>query len=104
MIARETTTAGVGRQLRLVGFGLFTAFAMLGQIGPANAVEAAQPAERFEIAGVKAVRPTLVNTIAALQKHDIAGAKSEFEAYDYLLYDFEMHVRNRSTYNYYTQK
>jgi hypothetical protein len=46
MIAREkTTTAGVGRQLRLVGFGLFTAFAMLGQIGPANAVEGAYPVD-----------------------------------------------------------
>ncbi len=96
MIARETTTAGVGRQLCLVGFGLFTAFAMLGQIGPANAVEAAKPAERFEIAGVKAVRPTLVNTIAALQKHDIAGAKAAFEAYDSLWNGIEMYVSTRS--------
>ena len=32
--------------------------------------------ERFEIFSIKAVRPTLVNTIAALKKGDIAGAKA----------------------------
>jgi hypothetical protein len=95
MIARETT-AGLRRQLRLVGFGLFTALAMLGQTGQASAVETAKPGERFEMTSVKAVRPTLVDTIAALQKHDIAGAKAAFEAYDSFWNGVEMYVSTRS--------
>ncbi len=42
----------------------------------------ARGAERFEVTSIKAVRPTLVRTIAALQKRDVAGAKDAFEAYD----------------------
>ena len=83
MIARETM-ASLGRELRLVGFGLLTALAVLGPPGPAGAAEAAKPGERFEITSVKAVRPTLVDTIAALQRRDIAGAKVAFQAYDSL--------------------
>ena len=37
---------------------------------------------RFEVTSIKAIRPTLVNTINALQKKDIQGAKDAFEAYD----------------------
>jgi hypothetical protein len=36
------------------------------------ATYAAQAPERFEVTGVKAVRPTLLNTIAALKKGDAA--------------------------------
>jgi hypothetical protein len=38
--------------------------------------------ERFEITSIKAVRPTLVNTIAALKAGDVARARAAFEAYD----------------------
>jgi hypothetical protein len=95
MIARRTMTSW-RRQLRLVGFGLFTALIMLGPPGRAGAAEAAKPGERFEIAGVKAVRPMLVDTIAALQKRDIAGAKTAFEAYDSLWNGIEMYISTRS--------
>ncbi len=99
MIARETTT-GLARQLRPTGFGLFmalfTALVMLIPPGQAGAVEAAKPGERFEITSVKAVRPTLVDTVAALQKRDIAAAKAAFAAYDSLWNGIEMYVNTRS--------
>jgi len=37
---------------------------------------------RFEVTSIKAIRPTLVNTIAALGKRDLQAAKDAFEAYD----------------------
>lgn len=36
--------------------------------------------ERFEVTSIKAVRPTLVNTIDALKKGDVAKAQDAFEA------------------------
>jgi len=42
------------------------------------------------------VRPTLVDTIAALQRRDIAGAKAAFEAYDSLWNGIETYVNTRS--------
>jgi tetratricopeptide (TPR) repeat protein len=95
MIARKTVTSR-SRHLRHVAFGLFTALAVLGQPGQASAVEAAKPGERFEITSVKAVRPTLVDTVAALQKRDIAAAKAAFAAYDSLWNGIEMYVSTRS--------
>ena len=52
--------------------------------------------ERFEITGIKAVRPTLVNTIAALQAGDVARAKAAFEAYDSAWNGIEVYVNVRS--------
>jgi tetratricopeptide (TPR) repeat protein len=78
------------------GFGLLTVLAMLGQPGQAGAVEAAKPGERFEITSVRAVRPTLVDTVAALQKRDVAAAKAAFAAYDSLWNGIEMYVNTRS--------
>ncbi len=95
MIARKTK-ASWSRHLRHVGFGLSTALLMLGQPGQAGAVEATKPGERFEIASVKAVRPTLVDTVAALQKHDIAAAKAAFAAYDSLWNGVEVYINTRS--------
>ena len=37
---------------------------------------------RFEVTSIKAVRPTLVNTIDALKKGDTAKDRDAFEAYD----------------------
>jgi hypothetical protein len=95
MIVRETKAA-LARRIRHIGLGLFTALAVLGQAGHAGAAEAAKPGERFDVVSVKAVRPTLVDTIAALQKRDIAGAKAAFEAYDSQWNGIEMYVNTRS--------
>jgi len=69
---------------------------VLGLTVQASAVEAAKPGERFDVTSVKAVRPALVDTIAALQKHDIAGAKEAFGTYDSLWNGIEMYVNVRS--------
>ena len=95
MIAGKTKAA-LARRLRHFGFALFTALAVLGQAGHAGAVEAAKPGERLDVASVKSVRPTLVDTIAALQRRDVAGAKAAFEAYDSQWNGIEMYVSTRS--------
>src|SRR5258707_10305107 len=96
MITRETMT-GWGPRIRHIAFSLFAALAVIGQEGQSGgAVEAAKPGERFEVTSVKAVRPTLVDTIAALQKRDIAAAKTAFAAYDSLWNGIEMYVNTRS--------
>jgi tetratricopeptide (TPR) repeat protein len=95
MIVRAAMTS-LGRHLRLHGFGLLTALAVLGPAGQAGAAEAAKPAERFEITSIRAVRPTLVDTVAALQRRDIAGAKAAFEAYDSLWNGIEVYINTRS--------
>jgi hypothetical protein len=49
----------------------------------AEAGQAGAPgAQRFEVTSIKAVRSTLVNTVAALRKPDVAAAKTAFEAFD----------------------
>ena len=64
---------------RLVGLGLLT----MGAVGTSAAQAPAARArgtQRLEVSGLKAVRPALVNTVAALKKGDAAGAKTAFEA------------------------
>src|SRR5262245_21608177 len=80
------------QQTRRLVLGLFTTFAIVGAIGPLPA--AAQ--ERFEVTRIKAVRPALVNTIAALEKRDVAAARDAFESYDSLWNGIEMYVNTRS--------
>jgi len=48
----------------------------------ASAVTASAQEARFEVTSMKGIRPTLVNTIRALQKRDVQAAKDAFEAYD----------------------
>jgi len=95
MITREAMTAW-SRPLRHIGFGLFAALVMLSQPGQAGAAEAAKPGERFEVTSIKAVRPTLVDTVAALQRRDIAGARTAFEAYDSAWNGIEVYINTRS--------
>ena len=51
--------------------------------------------ESFEVSGIKAVRPNLVNTIAALKAGDHAGAKAAFEAYDSAWNGIEVYINTR---------
>ena len=80
------------QHLRRIGFGLFATLAIFGAVGQAPAV--AQ--ERFEVSSIKAVRPTLVDTIAALQQRDVARAKAAFEAYDSGWNGIETYINVRS--------
>jgi tetratricopeptide (TPR) repeat protein len=57
--------------------------------------------ERYEVTSIKRVRPTLVNTIDALKKGDVAKAKDAFEAYDIAWNGIEVYIntRDRDMYN-----
>jgi iron uptake system EfeUOB component EfeO/EfeM len=55
----------------------------------------AQGRDTFEVSSLKAVRPTLEKTIAALEKKDIAGAKAAFEAYDAAWNGVEVYINRR---------
>jgi len=55
----------------------------------------AQSRDTFEVSSLKAVRPTLEKTIAALEKKDIAGAKGAFEAYDAAWNGVEVYINRR---------
>ena len=50
---------------------------------------------RFEPTSIKAIRPTLVNTITALQKRDVQAARDAFEAYDSGWNGIEVYVNVR---------
>jgi hypothetical protein len=52
-------------------------------------------ADRFEVLTVKAVRPTLANTVAALKKGDVVKAKAAFEAYDSGWNGIEVYINTR---------
>jgi hypothetical protein len=65
------------RKLLRIGFVLIVA-SVTGQVVSAQGAEG----ERFEITSIKAVRPTLVNTISELEKRDAAAAQTAFAAYD----------------------
>jgi hypothetical protein len=75
-----------------VATGLFAAQAALTR--PAGA-------ERFELTSIKAVRPTLLNTVDALKKGDVGKAKEAFEAYDTAWNGIEVYIntRDRDMYN-----
>src|SRR5258707_379371 len=68
---RDEGDVPMGQPVRRFCFVLFTTLAIIGSVGQIPA--AAQ--ERFEVTSIKAVRPTLTDTISALQQRDIARAK-----------------------------
>jgi len=64
------------KRARQIGIGMFTTLAIFSYLSDG------QPRMRnvFEITSIKAIRPTLVDTITALQQRDIARAKAAFDA------------------------
>src|SRR6267154_2104441 len=80
------------QRVRRLGIGMFTILAIVGCLSQALAADE----ERFEISSIKAIRPTLVDTIAALQQRDVARAKAAFEAYDSGWNGIEVYVNTRS--------
>jgi hypothetical protein len=79
------------RKLCHIGAAIIAALVLAG-----SASRALAQAERFEITSIKAIRPTLVNTIAALQAGDVARAKAAFEAYDSAWNGIEVYINVRS--------
>ena len=84
------------QRVRGICFGLFTTLAVAGCAGQAPAAQ-----ERFEVSSIKAVRPTLVNLVAALQQKNIAKAREAIQAYDSAWNGIEVYinVRSKDTYN-----
>ena len=62
--------------MKLTRLTAFVLAVVLASAGTASAQS------RFEVTSIKAIRPTLVNTIAALEKRNVQAAKDAFEAYD----------------------
>src|SRR6476660_606050 len=79
------------QKIHQIGFAIVAALVFVCTTGQAFA-----QGERFEITSIKSVRPTLVNTIAALQAGDLARAKAAFEAYDSAWNGIEVYVNVRS--------
>jgi hypothetical protein len=79
------------QRIHQVGIGVCASLAIFSCFSQAPAAE-----ERFEISSIKAIRPTLVDTITALQQRDIARAKAAFEAYDSGWNGIEVYVNTRS--------
>jgi len=75
-----------------IGFAIFATLAVLGYVGGVLAADE----ERFEISSIKAIRPTLVDTITALQQRDLARAKAAFADYDSGWNGIEVYVNSRS--------
>jgi hypothetical protein len=89
----------------LVALGLLTTFPVAGSAAQAPAAKppaakaparAAKATERFEVTSIKAVRPTLVRTIAAIEKQDAAGARAAFGDYDSAWNGIEVYINTRS--------
>jgi len=71
---------------------MFTTLAIFSCVSQVSAADE----ERFEISSIKAIRPTLVDTITALQQRDVARAKAAFEAYDSGWNGIEVYVNTRN--------
>ena len=80
------------QRVRRTGFAIFTTLTIMGYLAQARAAEE----ERFEISSIKAIRPTLVETITALQQRNVARAKAAFEDYDSGWNGIEVYINTRS--------
>jgi hypothetical protein len=75
--------------------GLAAAMAIAAIAAPVSRAPAAD-SERFEVTSIKAVRPTLADTVAALEQRDIARARAAFDAYDSAWNGIEVYINTRS--------
>jgi hypothetical protein len=75
--------------------------AAVAHAGEAPAAKNTGASERYEVSAVKGVRPTLVRTLAAVQKRDLKAAQAAFDDYDSAWNGIEVYinVRNREMYD-----
>ena len=73
----------------------FLILIVLATLLSSGATLQAQTRDTFEVSSLKAVRPMLEKTIAALEKKDIAGAKAAFEEYDGAWNGVEVYINRR---------
>src|SRR5512143_2336672 len=70
--------------------------AAVAHAGEAPAAPSGGARERFEVSVVKAVRPTLARTLAALEKQDLRAARAAFDDYDSAWNGIEVYINVRS--------
>jgi hypothetical protein len=75
---------------KIIISGLMCAAMLLGSARPVRA------ADRFEVTSIKAVRPTLVETVDALQKNNSKAAKDAFTRFDSAWNGIEVYINTRS--------
>ncbi len=75
-------------------FGIAAALAMLALSAVASPAPAAD--ERFEVTSIKAVRPPLADTVAALEQRNVAAARAAFDAYNSAWNGIEVYINTRS--------
>jgi hypothetical protein len=93
-IVERGTAVRHRKGLRQSRLGIAAALVLLAL----SAVPSPAPAadERFEVASIKAVRPTLADTVTALEKRDAAAARAAFDAYDSAWNGIEVYINTRS--------
>ena len=79
----------MNKPLRLVCVGAIAAVMAAGSARPVRA------ADSFEVSSVKAVRPTLVDTMNALQKGNVKAAGEAFAAFDSAWNGIEVYINTR---------
>ncbi len=82
-------------RLHQLAAALFAVLTVLAA-DPISVARAAPAGERFEVTSLKAARPTLTNTLDAVQKREAARARESFEAYDSAWNGIEFYVSTRS--------
>jgi len=75
---------------------LIITFGAIADAREAFAAQSTGASERFEISAAKGVRPTLVRTLAAVQKKDIKSAQAGFDDYDSAWNGIEVYINVRS--------
>ncbi len=88
----RVTIAPARRADRLGLAAALLAIVVAGLAGHAVAADG----ERFEVTSIKAVRPTLVDTVAALEQRDVPRARAAFDAYDSAWNGIEVYISTRS--------
>jgi hypothetical protein len=73
-----------------------TLLVLCGLLAAALSSPQARAADRFEVTSIKAVRPTLVKTVDALQKNNPKAAKDAFGEYDSAWNGIEVYINTRS--------
>jgi len=75
---------------------LVTNLGAVAHAGEAPAAKSTGASERFEVSAVKAVRPTLARTLAAIEKKDLKAARAAFDDYDSEWNGIEVYINVRS--------
>jgi hypothetical protein len=92
---RASARPAPARRGRRVASGIaamLVAVVVAGLPGRAPAADS----ERFEVTSIKAVRPTLADTVVALEQRDVARARAAFDAYDSAWNGIEVYISTRS--------